>query len=169
MRQPIEWIETHAQAALKFGGAHRTIGGTGITPILAPLARKTKRSNSARAQARLSQRLSREEAIGNFVDGRVRQNLRQFMRENGISTAPGEVVRINNRAYRTSGSERTFRIPDARIGDVVFDVTLTQKTLAQPQIRGFFNADFRPTAVVIVRPSQPSPQGTYIITRPLGN
>ncbi|GAM97807.1 hypothetical protein U91I_01436 [alpha proteobacterium U9-1i] len=118
---------------------------------------------------RLSARLSREEAIGNFVDGQVRTQLREHMRLFGISTAPGEPVRINNRAYRTMGSERSYRIPDARVADVAFDVTLTPKTLAQQQIRGIFGADFRPTAVVVVRPSQLGQQSTYLITRPRGN
>ena len=115
---------------------------------------------------RLTHRLSREEAIGNFVDAAVRADLRSVFNVNRINISRGQPVRVVGREYDTSGTERTYRIPDARVGNIAFDVTLTQKTLATPQVRGFFNADFRPDVVLIVRPSQLSGSSTYAIKRP---
>lgn len=81
-------------------------------------------------------------------------------------TGPSEQVRVNSREYDTSGTDRTYRRPDARVGDVAFDVTLSQKTAKTAQVRGFFSSDFRPQRVVIVRPSQLGPGSTYAIARP---
>lgn len=115
---------------------------------------------------RLPVRLSNEEAIGNYIDREVRTALREQYRRFGIEADGAGPVRVNRRENDTSASERTFRRPDARVGKVAFDVTLSQKTLKTPQIRGFFNSDFQPSYVIIVRPRQLSRGGSYIITRP---
>lgn len=73
---------------------------------------------------------------------------------------------MNRREYDTSGTDLTYRRPDARVQNVAFDVTLTRKTLGTAQVRGFFNADFRPSRVVIIRPRQLGASYTYVITRP---
>lgn len=117
---------------------------------------------------RLTPRLSREEAIGNYVDAAVRADLRTIFNVNLVDTSRGQPVRVVGREYETSGTDRTYRIPDARVGTVAFDVTLTEKTLRTPQVRGFFNADFRPDIVVIIRPSQLGGSYTYAIKRPGG-
>jgi hypothetical protein len=111
-------------------------------------------------------RLSAQEAIGNFIDRHARERLRELYRRLGISTAKGAQVRVNAREYDTSGTDLTFRRPDARVGNVAFDVTLTQKTDRTAQIRGFFDADVQPQQVVIIRPRQLGKGSTYIITRP---
>ena len=110
--------------------------------------------------------LSREEAIGNFVDRQVRQDLRELYNQQGISTARDQQVRVNGREYDTSGTDSTYRTPDARVGKVAYDWTLTRKTAGIAQIRGYFNSDLRPDAVIIVRPSQLGHRSTYAITRP---
>lgn len=115
---------------------------------------------------KLTPRLSRNEAIGNFVDGRVRDELRDFYRSNGIKIERGQPVQVNRRAYNTS--EGSYTVPDSRVGRVAFDVSLTAKTLSTAQVRGFFRSDFAPTSVIIVRPSQIRPNSSYIITRPSG-
>ena len=69
---------------------------------------------------RLQPRLSREEAIGNRIDFRVRADLKDMFDAYGIPYGPGADVTINNRDYETSENNRSYRIPDARIGDVVF-------------------------------------------------
>jgi hypothetical protein len=115
---------------------------------------------------RLQPRLSREEAIGNQVDFRVRQALRQLFDEYGIPYGPRANLTINNRDYETSETDILYRIPDARLGDVDFEWTLSQKTVSSPQIRGFFRADSRPRAVIIIRPSQLDGASTYLIPRP---
>lgn len=115
---------------------------------------------------RLVVRLSREEAIGNYVDRKVRRDLHDLYARYGIATNRGEQVRIIGREYDTSGTDRTYRIPDARIGNIAFDVSLTRKTIRTPQVHGFFNSDFKPDAVVIVRPSQIGSNSTYLISSP---
>jgi hypothetical protein len=110
--------------------------------------------------------LSREEAIGNYVDGVVRLQLRKFYNGLGIPTGPGSAIRVNNRAYVSS--DLSYRVPDARVGNLAFDMSLTAKSPSSPQIRGFFNADFKPVGVVIVRPNQLGNNSSYVIWRPKG-
>lgn len=116
---------------------------------------------------KLAVRLSPQEALGNFVDRRVREQFRLFKDTYSLSTAQGFAVQINERAHNTP--EGSFSIPDARVGKIAFDWSLTEKSLSTPQVRNFFNADFRPNAVVIVRPRQLGGRSTYIITRPSGH
>jgi hypothetical protein len=118
------------------------------------------------AAGRLQPRLSREEAIGNYVDRVVRRDLRDLYNVHAIDHSKGQQIRVIGREYDSSGNDRTYRIPDARVGNVAFDVTLSRKTLATPQIRGFFNSDFKPDAVIIVRPIQLGPNSTYAISKP---
>jgi hypothetical protein len=115
---------------------------------------------------RLDVRLSKEEAIGNFVDSTVREELRQRYNWVGIEWNKEGPVRVNKREYDRSGVDASYRIPDSRIDQIAFDVTLTRKTLAKAQIRGFFRTDFRTTHVVIIRPAQLGDNSSYIITRP---
>jgi hypothetical protein len=112
---------------------------------------------------RLETRFSREEAIGSFIDPEVRERLRDTYDGAVAPYGPGAEITINNRDYDTSEPVRTYKIPDARLRDVSFDWTLTLKKSSFPQIRGFFSADSRPLAVVIVRPSQLG--GAYLIRR----
>ncbi len=114
--------------------------------------------------SRLQPRLSREEAIGNWVDFTVRKDLKKLFNSFGIPYGPGEDATINNRDYESSESGQSYRIPDARIGDASFDWTLSSKTISAPQIRGFFRADSLPRAVVIIRPSELG--GAYLIPDP---
>jgi hypothetical protein len=110
--------------------------------------------------------LSPELAIGRFVDRGVRQELRRFYATQRIDITKGGIVRVNSREYDRSGTDATYRIPDARIDRVAFDVTLTRKTLSTPQVRGFFAADLKPQLVVIIRPQQLGPNSSYAITAP---
>ncbi len=71
-------------------------------------------------------------------------------------------VRFNRR----ENNELTYRRSGARVNDVAFDVTLTRKTLSTPQVRGFFDADSRPSRVVIIRPRQIGADHTYAIPCP---
>lgn len=114
-------------------------------------------------------RLSSQEAIGNYVDGRVRNDLRNFFKQLRISTDPGSPIRVNNRAYDSSTTQQSYRIPDLRIGNFAFDTSVGNKSLSDPQIRGFFSADFAPVGVVIVRPNQLGGQSSYVIWRPKGD
>lgn len=115
---------------------------------------------------RLKPRLSDQEALGNYVDRHVRMALRDRYSRLGIDSAGPGPVRVNRRESNTSGSETSYRRPDARVADIAFDVTLTGKTLRTPQVRGFFDADFRPSRVIIIRPSQLGGAYTYAINRP---
>lgn len=118
------------------------------------------------SKGKLDQRLSPNEAIGNYVDRIVREQLRSAYRLQKIRTDGTSVVRVNRREYDTSASERVYRLPDARVGNIVIDVTLTQKTLQTAQVRGYFASDIKPSAVVIIRPRQIGPDSSYIIARP---
>ena len=115
---------------------------------------------------RLTPRLSAREAVGNYIDKEVRRSLRERYNQLGIDSAGKGPVRVNRRENDSSATDATYRRPDARIGTAAFDVTLTRKTLATAQVRGFFNADFRPDRVVIIRPRQLGTDATYVISRP---
>ncbi|MET0241463.1 MAG: hypothetical protein ABW184_16345 [Sphingobium sp.] len=115
---------------------------------------------------KLSVRLSEPEAIGNHIDRAVRNDLNRLYSSLGLERSRSRGISVNAREYNTSGSDLTFRRPDARVGDIAFDVTLTQKTLKTAQVRGFFEADFRPKTVIIVRPTQLGLGNTYAITKP---
>lgn len=115
---------------------------------------------------RLTPRLSNEEALGNYVDREVRQDLRERYNRFGIDSAGAGPVRVNRRENDSSSTDLTYRRPDARVNDVAFDVTLTRKTLGTAQVRGFFNTDFRPSRVIIIRPRQLGADHTYAIPRP---
>jgi hypothetical protein len=106
--------------------------------------------------------LSREATIGNYVDARVREQLKDFFNNLEIPTDSGSAIRVNNRAYISSGS---YRIPDARIGNFAFDVSLEAKKPSKPQIKDFFSANFEPIGVVIIRPNQLGSNSSYVIWR----
>jgi hypothetical protein len=110
--------------------------------------------------------LSREVAIGKFVDRAVRDNLLDFFDRFGVPYGQGRSITINNRDYDTSGPKRAYTVPDARVEDVSFDWTLTFKTISTEQIRGFFGADSQICCTVIVRPSALGQNATYAILRP---
>ena len=111
----------------------------------------------ARARLRagnLKFRLSNPEAVGNFIDRHVRTELRQRLNRFGIDSAGKGPVRVNRRENNTSATELTYRQPDARVANVAFDVSLTEKTIKTPQIRDFFATDFDPSVVIIILPRQ---------------
>jgi hypothetical protein len=111
-------------------------------------------------------RLSREEAVGNAMDARVRGNLKDIFSWNDVPFGAQRDIAVNNRDYDSSKDVVSYRIPDARIGDVVYDWTLSTKMPSDAQVRGFFSADSQPIAVVIIRPSQLGGYGVYLIKRP---
>jgi hypothetical protein len=110
---------------------------------------------------RLNVNLSREEAIGNFMDRAVRNDLRDYFRSRGVSFGPGQYVTVNNRDYANDGS---YRIPDAAIGRISIDWTLTPKNESTPQVQGFFNAQRGPIGVIIIRPTELG--GSYYLANP---
>ena len=46
------------------------------------------------------------------------------------------------------------------------DWSLSLKSIANPQVRGFLFSDAKPTGVIIIRPSQLGGQSVYYIPRP---
>jgi hypothetical protein len=115
---------------------------------------------------RLPVRLSREEAIGNFIDRAVKRELRRLFDRYRIDYSAGQPIRVVGREYDSSGTDRTYRIPDARVFRIAYDVTLTEKTLRTRQVQGYFASDFRPEVTIIIRPRQLGPGNTYAITSP---
>ncbi|MDP5281147.1 hypothetical protein Q9Q95_19640 [Sphingomonas sp. DG1-23] len=128
----------------------------------AAYAEGLKRLKAGKIDTRLSDRVG----LGNFIDLTVRKELREFYNIYGIQLTKASPVRVVPREYWTKGEERTFSIPDSRVGRVAFDMTLHQKTLGTPQIRNFFGSDFQPDVIIIVRPTQLGRGSTYAITRP---
>jgi len=112
-------------------------------------------------------RLSEREALGNFIDYRVRNELREFYEQLDISIGRGQSVQVNRRANHVP--EGSFSRPDSQVGRVAFDVTLAEKSLSTQQVRNFFRTEFQPTVVVIVRPNGDGSPSSYIITRPNGS
>ena len=86
---------------------------------------------------RLTVRLSEQEALGNFIDREVRNELRRRYDRYGINSAGQGPVRVNRRENDNSGSEVSFRRPDARVDNIAYDVTLTQKTLRRLRFKVF--------------------------------
>jgi hypothetical protein len=113
----------------------------------------------------LDESLSRQVAIGNYVDGAVRTRLELLFNGLRIPTDSGSAIQVNARAY---SSIISYKVPDARVGNLAFDVSLTAKSPSIRQIRGFFNAYFKPSGVVIVRPNQLGNNSSYVIWRPKG-
>ena len=128
--------------------------------------RAYEEGNAEYTAGRLQPRLSRAEAIGNYIDRQVRIGLRDFFNSYGVPYGKSGNITINNRDYDTSGPSPAFRVPDAKVGSASFDWTLALKTASTPQVRGFFSADSQPSMVVIVRPAQLGPNSTYAISRP---
>ncbi len=157
---------TRATAAYRINGDHSFLQAETVRFVQARVDAQYKEAVLKYDRGEIPHRLSREEAIGTYVDRNVRRDLRYQFGKQGVSTSKGSTVRINGREYDTSGTDATYRIPDARVGHVAIDMTLTRKTLATPQVRGFFNSDFLPEAAIIVRPSQLGANSSYIITRP---
>jgi hypothetical protein len=109
--------------------------------------------------------LSRNNAIGNYIDLKVRRDMQMFFNSYGIDHTTG-TVRVIGRQYDTSGMEPTYVVPDARVEFGDYDWTMEAKTPGKRQVRGFFNSDLRPAWTIIIRPSQLGPNHTYIITSP---
>jgi hypothetical protein len=114
----------------------------------------------------LPRAMTQRVAVGNAVDNYVKDDLRVQINVRQISTGRDQPVRVNGREYDTSGTDLTYTIPDARVGDIAMDMTLWRKTPGSRQIRGFFRSDFKPRAVIIIRPRQIDPAGSYLIKRP---
>lgn len=117
---------------------------------------------------RLKIRLSDREALGNYVDRAVRVRLRKKLEAYQIKEPMNGPVRVNRRENNTVIGESTSRRPDARVGNLALDVTLTEKSLKTSQVRGFFVTDFETDHVIIIRPSQIGKNYTYAIKRPGG-
>jgi hypothetical protein len=106
-----------------------------------------------------------EVAIGNYVDRTGRNQLVRFFDSLRMPTGPWSAIRINRKAYDTWEWPFSYRLPDLRVGNFAFDISLRAKSYSDSQIRRFFNADFAPTGVVIVRPNQLGGNSSYIIWR----
>jgi hypothetical protein len=105
-------------------------------------------------------------AIGNYMDRGVQRAVRNKFSTLSALHQQALPLRVNAREYDTAGHDLTFTKPDVRVGNLAIDFTLSPKTAKSPQIRGFFNSDFKPPSVAIIRPAQLGPKSSYIIKRP---
>jgi hypothetical protein len=108
---------------------------------------------------------SRNQAIGSYVDLRVRRNMQRYFNSYNIDYNQGP-LRVIGRQYNTSGLEPTYVVPDARIEFGDYDWTLEPKRPSKKQIRGNFDSDLDPDWTMIIRPSQLGPDHTYLIKTP---
>jgi hypothetical protein len=115
---------------------------------------------------KLPVRLSQQEALGNYIDKRVREDLRRKLNVVGIDWVGSGPVRVNKRENDTSPSEQAFRRPDFRVDKVAYDITLTLKTIKTTQLRGSFGTDFKPNTTIIIRPTGLGKGHTYAIIKP---
>lgn len=116
--------------------------------------------------SRMTPPLSRQVDIGNRMDAIVRDSIKDFFHQFGISYGPGGDVTVNNRDYRTTETSVAYRIPDVRLANVVIDWTLSAKSISTRQVSDFFTADSDPDWVAIIRPSAFGPGNIYVIRRP---
>jgi len=104
--------------------------------------------------------------IGKIVDKNVRNELKGLYNRYGIDYGKDKNITINNRDYNRLPVPPTYRVPDARVGNIAFDWTIGLKTAATRQVIDFFDADSKPAGVVIVVPTQIYKDGAYYIPRP---
>jgi hypothetical protein len=157
---------TRAAAFMKLKGELRPMQVETLRFVQVTTDRAYKDGRALLRTGKLKVRLSEQETLGYFIDRRVREKLRERYNQGGIDSAGKGPVRVNRRENITSDSELAFQRPDARVGNVAYDVTLTAKTLKTRQVQGFFNAGFRSSHVIIVRPRQIGAGSSYIIVRP---
>lgn len=108
----------------------------------------------------ITSHLGREHAIGQYIDRTLDRELRVFYQNLGISV-DGELIRVH-RGENISSS--TWVTPDARVGDIYFDMSVSEKRPTKDQVMAFFVTRPRPRYVIIVRPRQRG--RSYIITPP---
>lgn len=108
---------------------------------------------------------SRNQAIGSYVDLRVRADMQEYFNSYNIDYTQGP-LRVIGRQYNTSRSDPTYVVPDARIEFGDYDWTLEPKRPGKKQIRGNFNSDLDPDWTMIIRPSQLGRGHTYLIKSP---
>ncbi|MEQ1496908.1 MAG: hypothetical protein ABL912_14250, partial [Novosphingobium sp.] len=102
--------------------------------------------------------------MGNFIDAAARAGMTRWFADEGIvlgRNGPG--VFVNSRLY--NGDESKWRVPDVRIGDRIYDASLTSKSEKTRQVRDFYRFG-SPSMVTIIRPTQEG--GAYPIPRPNG-
>jgi hypothetical protein len=106
---------------------------------------------------RVPRGMTRAQVIGSSMDRHARDGLRNWYRSHGITESPmsGVEVRVNRR-MPTFEQDASYRIPDLKVGNVVFDATMSPKSINTPQVRGYFTNPST-TQVIIVRPRAVGP------------
>ncbi|MES2336815.1 MAG: hypothetical protein V4537_01815 [Pseudomonadota bacterium] len=103
---------------------------------------------------------SRAQALGSRMDVIARRSMRAFYGEHRINPGLDINVAVNNRL--ATQPEGSYRIPDLRVGGVVFDASLSAKRSYTPQVKGFYSSP-AVKSVFIVRPS--SMGGAYALPK----
>ncbi|WP_454733429.1 MULTISPECIES: hypothetical protein [Cupriavidus] len=100
-------------------------------------------------------------ALGTFIDGRVRDQLRAFAAAEGLSDSAASSIWAVNRRIK-SDLVPGWGIPDNRLGTNLYaDTTLARKSAYTPQIMKW--NEIRPGNVLIIRPTELG--GAYAIPR----
>lgn len=101
---------------------------------------------------------SRAQALGSRMDGLARTDMRTWYAEQNINPGRDINVTVNNRL--ATQPEGSYRIPDVRVGGVIFDASISPKQSFTPQVRGFYSSPVV-KSVFIVRPT--SMGGSYAL------
>ncbi|WP_375397095.1 hypothetical protein, partial [uncultured Sphingomonas sp.] len=105
---------------------------------------------------------SPEQAIGSRMDELARRDMRAWYAQHSINPGFDINVTVNNRL--ATQPEGGYRIPDVRVGGVVFDASLSAKQSGAAQIRGYYSSPVVKT-VIIVRPTMMTNGGAYALPR----
>ena len=105
---------------------------------------------------------SAEQAIGSRMDELARLDMRVWYAQYRINPGLDINVTVNNRL--ATQPEGSYRIPDVRVGGVVFDASLSAKKGGAAQIRGFYSSPMVKT-VIIVRPTMMLNGGAYALPK----
>lgn len=103
--------------------------------------------------------------LGNYVDRRVRGNIRGALNWYGIKAAARGRVRINRRLY-IDGQGRSYGIPDVMVDDLIIEGSLQRKTMSAAQLRRFAKGLPKPRHIAVMTPSEAGSAHTYVYKIP---
>ncbi len=105
--------------------------------------------------------MAKDTIVGQKVDSIARARMRAWLKSEGISEGPSELIQLN-RWLRDQAGSGSYRIPDVRIpdGNLIMDGTIGLKWWDTPQIKDFYKYSGG-NNITIVRPTERG--GSYSI------
>ena len=96
--------------------------------------------------------IAAETQIGSAIDRIARARMRRWVISELGDEGPEALIRVNRRLLDPAGSG-SYRIPDVRSPSHIFDLTIGNKALGNPQIDDFINFSGG-SRITIVRPTE---------------